>query len=208
MARIAVADGIKAVVATPHLLKGYPISPELIVERTLQLNRVLSVAGIPLSVYPGAEVSADPDILPMLHRNELLTLPGAKQYLAIELADYFPKVEVYWLLQELIAAGVSPIIVHPERNILIQRQPEILAKMTGLGANVQVTAMSITGEFGRPARAASRLFLERGWVQMIASDGHSAQERPPVLSRAVAEATRIVGRTAAQEMVSDRFLNC
>lgn len=206
MARIAVADGIKAVVATPHLLKGYPISPDLIVERTLQLNRVLRVAGIPLSVYPGSEVSADPDILTLLRRNELLTLSGTGQYLAIELADYFPEEEVNRLLQDLITAGVCPIIVHPERNVVIQRQPEILEQMTGLGAIVQVTAMSITGEFGGQARATSHLFLERGWVQMIASDGHSAQERPPVLSRAVAEATRIVGRTTAMDLVSDRFI--
>lgn len=201
MARIAAADGIEAVVATPHMLKGYPVSSSKIVAQTLRFNQALAEAGIPLTAHPGAEVAADQDIPILLERGELLTLLGEGRYLAIELADYFPQADVQALLQELLDAEVTPVIVHSERNIQIQQQPAMLAEMIGSGALVQVTAMSITGGFGRRAQATSQLFLEQGWVQMIASDSHSAHERPPVLSQAVAAAARLVGHTAAQAMV-------
>ena len=62
--------------------------------------------------------------------------------------------------------------------------------------------MSLTGEFGNETRKAAMLFLERNLVHIIASDAHSSQLRPPVLSGAVEAARKIVGEAKALAMVT------
>jgi protein-tyrosine phosphatase len=67
----------------------------------------------------------------------------------------------------------------------------------------QVTAMSLTGGFGSGVKQAAERLLKNRLVHIIASDGHSVTRRPPVLSLAVREAEKIVGREEAQRMVTD-----
>jgi protein-tyrosine phosphatase len=57
MARIAVADHIRQIVATPHI-KNVVHSPESIRERVAWFNEELRKEGIGLEILPGAEVSS------------------------------------------------------------------------------------------------------------------------------------------------------
>jgi len=57
MARIAVADGIAKIVATPHV-KETIHPPERILDLVNSFNAVLVQNGIPLEVLPGAEVGS------------------------------------------------------------------------------------------------------------------------------------------------------
>ena len=66
---------------------------------------------------------------------------------------------------------------------MLQRHPERLAEWVRDGALVQVTASSLTGRFGRTAKASAEKFLERNWVHFLATDAHNLESRPPILSR-------------------------
>ena len=59
-----------------------------------------------------------------------------------------------------------------------------ILRLADLGALVQLTAMSVTGEFGERAQRCCRLLLDCGCVHFIASDAHDLKERPPRLRRA------------------------
>jgi protein-tyrosine phosphatase len=72
-----------------------------------------------------------------------------------------------------------------------------------MGCLGQVTAMSLTGDFGpRVKRLAEKLLTSR-LVHLIASDAHSIHRRPPILSAAVRAAKRIVGQDEARKMVTE-----
>jgi protein-tyrosine phosphatase len=43
---------------------------------------------------------------------------------------------------------IIPIITHPEHNPIVQKDIDILYEFVHMGALIQVTAMSITGDFG------------------------------------------------------------
>jgi len=92
---------------------------------------------------------------------------------------------------------------HPERNAMIQRNSKLLYKLIQAGALSQVTAMSITGEFGRDIQKFTKKLTHKDLVHIIASDAHSKDRRPPVLSRAVEATAKIIGSERAEMMVKE-----
>jgi len=73
------------------------------------------------------------------------------------------------------------------RNV-IQKDIDILYEFVFMGALCRVTVMSITEDFGGIAIQCAKRLLRHRLVHVIASDAHSSNSRPPILSKAV-EAT-------------------
>jgi len=99
--------------------------------------------------------------------------------------------------------GITPILSHVERNLEFQHQPALLANLIQKGALAQLTAASLCGAFGTKIRKLSQELLANGLIYCIASDAHSDSEqgRSPTLSKAVLEASKIIGYQLAQDLV-------
>ncbi|MGH9399594.1 MAG: CpsB/CapC family capsule biosynthesis tyrosine phosphatase, partial [Thermoanaerobaculia bacterium] len=95
---------------------------------------------------------------------------------------------------------VTPVVAHPERNLVFARNPERLAELVARGALAQVTAGSLLGDFGKGPMAACEEFLRRGLVHLVASDAHSLDLRPPRLSAARDRVRRDWGREAEERL--------
>jgi protein-tyrosine phosphatase len=196
MARLAVADGILQTVATPHIY-GTEVSPQKILNRVVGLNEALRAAGISLEVLPGAEASGllDPKIL------KEYAINGTK-YVLFEFPHSHLPQNAGELIFRAVLTGLKPIIAHPERNPTIFRSPEILFELIESGALSQITADSLCGHFGPEAQECSVFLLKKKAVHFLASDAHSPLQRRPVLSKAVDIAAKIVGKSAAFELVT------
>ncbi len=66
-----------------------------------------------------------------------------------------------------------------------------------------MTGNSLTGWFGRRVKKISRQLVKLGYVHLLATDAHDPKGRPPLLSRALTELSRLVGENRARAMVSD-----
>ena len=75
--------------------------------------------------------------------------------------------------------------------------------MIQMGCLGQVTAMSLTGGFWPEVRRLAEKLLSNGLIHIIASDAHSIDGRPPILSHAVRAAARMVGQEEALRMVTE-----
>ena len=203
MARIATADGISAIIATPHVATGmYENSKDSILHEVGQLNDVLKEEGIPLSVYPGAEYLMEPDLPRRLQAGEVLTLNNSR-YMLIELP--FSSIPSFTdkTLFEIMVCGVTPILAHPERNYAMQRDPRQLLNLVEKGVLAQVTVGSLVGHFGAKAQGAARLFLRSGCVQFLASDAHSAEQRSPVILESINEIKDKIDEGLLQLLTTD-----
>jgi len=109
-------------------------------------------------------------------------------------------------LSQLLLQGVSPILVHPERNLAIQRRPSIVADLVNGGVLIQVTAMSVTGQFGAASKLCADSLLKHNCVHFLATDTHRAEKRPPILSRGRDIAASIIGAEAARRLVEENPL--
>lgn len=203
MCRIAKKDGIDTVVATPHTLNGvYNHNGDEIIQEVMELNSLLKKEGVEIEVIPGSDVRISPDLLEQIKKGKALTVNDNQTYLMIEFPGYFVSPSVKGLLSELLRSGVIPIISHPERYLQVHENRAILSDMVMEGSLVQITAMSLTGEFGKGIRNCAEDLLEHGLVHIIASDAHNSTVRPPILSKAVEVAATIVGDENALNMVT------
>ncbi|HEX2922730.1 MAG TPA: CpsB/CapC family capsule biosynthesis tyrosine phosphatase [Chloroflexota bacterium] len=201
MARVAIQDGLHTIVATPHGAEGvYSGRLDDTVKRLDAFGSFLSSHGVQLKLLPGLEVYLTPKT-PSLCREGAVYPLNSSRYLLVEFSVDMVPPYVEQALFELQLQGLVPIIAHPERNMEIAAAPEKLERMVRKGMLAQVTAGSITGEFGGQARAAAEAMLSRGLVQIIASDAHAATRRPPRMSGAVRRAAQLVGEEAAESMV-------
>ena len=133
--------------------------------------------GIPLSIGPGAEYRLEADLAEKLKRGELLTLNDSGRYLLVELPDTFLPEFTADVLYQIQLAGVTPIIAHPERNMVLGREPAQLSAFIRRGMAAQLTTGSIMGLFGSQAKKISRELLIKGLIHIVASDAHSPSGR-------------------------------
>lgn len=207
MCRMASADGIRKMVATPHIFNGvYHSKKQDILEKVEILNKLLNDNKIELEVLPGADVHLHEGIIDGLKNDEILTINNGRRYLLLEFPSQIIPVEARQAIFKLQVAGIQPIITHPERNLAVQDRPEILAEFIEGGALLQVTAQSVTGEFGSREKKCAHWLLKHNMVHVLATDAHSTNARPPILSIAVKKVSKLLGEEKGRALVFENPL--
>jgi protein-tyrosine phosphatase len=180
MARVAVASGTRAIATTCHVGYMHGLGPDEIGSAREALRERLAREGVELELLAGGEVA--PDRLPDLDDAALraLTLGGGR-YVLLECPFGPVDGPMDRLVADLQSRGFGVLLAHPERSATFQRDPDRLAGLVERGALAQVTTGSFAGTFGEIPRRAAVTMLERGLVQVLASDAHDARHRPPDL---------------------------
>ncbi|AQX55568.1 tyrosine-protein phosphatase [Priestia flexa] len=178
MARQAVSEGIRTIVATPHHQNGKYINEKQdILELVQQLNNRLLDENIPLTILPGQESRIYGELVEDYQAGKILTLNDTSKYVFVE----FPSSQVprytERLLYDIQSEGLTPIIVHPERNSRLIEEPDLLYNFVNKGALTQVTAGSLTGRFGKKIKKFSLDLIEANLTHVIASDAHNVSGR-------------------------------
>jgi protein-tyrosine phosphatase len=186
MCRLAAEDGCEAMVATPHQRRGewWNADRQALAALADELQGQL---GSRLRVHLGGEIHVDSELLAEVEKLPAggggLPLAGSR-YLLIEFDSNGTPRDAIHLVHELAVAGWRPIVAHPEFIPWLSPDPGLLARLISLGATAQVTAMSVTGDFGRRPQADTHALLDAGLVHFVASDSHNTRRRPPGLRRA------------------------
>jgi protein-tyrosine phosphatase len=205
MLRTAEADGTRVIVATPHQRHpaGYDVSPDLARERLDAVRDAAEREGIRIRIELAAEIHFTEEIAEGLTEGRFLPFPGSGRHFLLELPVTSIPGNILDLTFSLQTAGWFPILAHPERNFEVMDRPEIARDLRERGVMLQITAMSVTGAFGRKSEKAARKLLKWGAVDVIASDAHHPTRRPPGLARALKTAAKIVGSDRASRMVTE-----
>jgi protein-tyrosine phosphatase len=199
MCRMAVADGIVHMVATPHANDRYPY------ERSyLQgiLGQLRSKIGTSLRLSLGCDFHLSYDNLErVLEKPHTYTI-GDTNYLLIELSNYGVPIQIADCFIRLGDRGLTPILTHPERNPILQQTPQRVLEWAEQGCLVQITASSLTGFWGERPEIIARWLLERSAVHFLATDAHDTKRRVPILSKGRDVAAGIVGTEYADALVT------
>jgi protein-tyrosine phosphatase len=182
MAKVAAADGIRTIVASPHFLYGEKPGFDEIKRAISSLRKTLKEGAVPVEVVEGADVKLTYELLEGMRKGEMPTINGSRYFL-LELPEIVPP-NLDNFMQAARACGFVPIITHPERNYSFLSAPRKMDGLREAGALLQVTAMSITGDFGMKIRRFSQALFKKGLVDFVATDAHGAVYRRPVLSEA------------------------
>jgi protein-tyrosine phosphatase len=178
LAKQAVSEGIHTIIATPHHRNGkYDNVKSDILPLTKELNETFNKEGIDLTVLPGQECRIYGEILDDYHKGEILPLNHDSPYLFIEFPSSSIPRYAERLLYDIQVEGLTPIIVHPERNAEIVERPDKLYKFVQNGAATQLTASSLVGYFGKNIQKFSQQMIEANLAHFIASDAHNIKNR-------------------------------
>lgn len=204
LAQDAVDDGITHALCTPHTLNGRYLNHKAdVIKLTEEFQDKIDQAGIPLTVFPGHEVRLSGGLLEALDNDDILFCDEDGQYMLLELPSnevpHYTKNMVFQLQQK----GITPIIVHPERNNEILEEPTKLQEFLEMGVLVQITASSYTGIFGKKIEDCSREFIKAGQCAFFASDAHDLPKREYQMHAAMDKLAKEFGEDKRQEYLSN-----
>jgi protein-tyrosine phosphatase len=177
MAKQAVQQGIKTIIATPHHRnEKYENHGQTIFRQVEEFNRVLKSENLDLTVLSGQETRIFGEMVEGLESGEVLPLNQGK-YVFVELPSGHVPRYTGQLLFDIQLKGFIPVIVHPERNQEIIENPEVLYQLVKKGALTQVTASSVSGHFGKTIKKFSLQLIEANLTHFVASDAHNTSSR-------------------------------
>ena len=204
MARCAVADGIKTVACTPHIYPGLYDNDKDGIGRAIEAFRqVLSEEGIELELTIGADTHLDPNLLGSIRAGRIPTLAGSR-YLLLEPPHHTVPPRFEESVFALRAAGIIPVITHPERLSWIEGNYPTFQRLVRGGAWMQITSGSLTGRFGRRPKYWGERMLDEGLVHILATDSHHIDRRPPLLAEGRDAAAARLGEEEAWNLVRTR----
>lgn len=179
LARLAVRDGTRTVVATPHIRREYLSVPSEVPVRVAELQDRLRIEGIPLSVVPGGELDAAMvGHLDQADFEQIAVGPPGARWLLLE-APFSGLAGLVEAAAELRARGFGIVLAHPERaaGVLVSGC-RTLREQLDAGCVAQVSVSSLTGAHGHEAQVSGWALVDGGLAHVLASDAHSPRRAP------------------------------
>jgi protein-tyrosine phosphatase len=187
LARAAAADGVRTLVATPHVSPRYPNEPEWIARGVDELNERLASEGVALEVLPGAELAMT-QLVEMDASKIARYALGGGDWLLVECPLASASVGFDILVLDLQRRGHRILLAHPERCPAFHRDASTLESLVRAGALTSITAGALVGRFGGEVRRFALRLVHEGMAHSVASDAHDETRRPPGMSAQVREA--------------------
>lgn len=185
LARALAADGVRVVVAAPHVRDDYPTSPDAMEAALALVREAVAADGLSLRVLGGGEIALPR--LGALGAGELERFAlGGSRVVLLEPPTLGWPVDLVRTCALLARDGWVPMLAHPERSAEVQERPALLEELVRAGALVQLTAASVDGRLGRRPAECARELLRLGLAHALASDAHGPGVREAGLSGAVA----------------------
>lgn len=204
MARAAVNDGIEITACTPHIYPGlYENSQTIISKAIAEFEQELKRHDIPLKLTIGADTHLAPDLLKGIQEGHIPTL-GHSRFLLLEPPHHVAPPRFEESVFQLLAAGIVPVITHPERLTWIETHYPKMAALVEGGAWMQITSGSLTGRFGRRPKYWAERMVDERLVHILATDSHHIHKRPPLLAEGRDAAAKRCGESEAFNMVDVR----
>lgn len=198
MLKNAADEGIRKIVATPHILSEPHFREESKIVRIYEeLKNRAREKDIDIEIFLACEIMAQPDTS-LAHR--IATFNDNKKYFLIEFPmNSIPRF-VPEKLFEFVVDGKVPIIAHPERNFGFQQRPDFIYDYIQRGNLMQVNEGSLRGRFGKDIQEFALKMIEHNSVHFVASDGHKVDRRKVTLNECFGLVAEKYGKKLAKKL--------
>jgi protein-tyrosine phosphatase len=190
LCRSAGQHGTAVLFATPHVWPHLTLTPQREEKIREAFERMRGKAAVELRL--GYELTP---ARPLLDEDPHRYLLEGTDRVLMEVPFAGPADIVFALAEHVEAAGLRPVIAHPERTEAVLDEPSVAEELAARGWTLQVNATSLTGRHGEEPEALGWSLVERGLAKVVGSDGHRTT-RPAHLDDAYRLARRRLGDEA------------
>jgi protein-tyrosine phosphatase len=194
LCREAARRGTAILFATPHVWPQLQLPPDRDAQIRTAYERVRTHAVLELRL--GYELTPDPRLLDEDARRFVLE---GTDFVLMEVPFLGPADLLVALAEHAEAAGLRPVIAHPERTEAVLDRPALADELAERGWLLQVNATSLLGRHGDDPADVGWDLLERGVARIVGSDGHRPT-RPPHLDEAYDVAVHRLGEERANPL--------
>jgi len=158
-------QGVSEVWFTPHVMEDVPNTTAGIRARFEELKAVYEGG---LQLYLAAEYMIDTLFEERLAQKDLLR--HGEYSVLVETSAVAPPINLWEVLEKMLAAGYRPLIAHPERYRYMDKSD--YRRLHEMGCIFQLNLPSILGYYGGSARERGLDLLDKGWYAMCGTDCH------------------------------------
>lgn len=197
-------DGIRVILATPHITPGStPISMELLQAQMEEARRFSQSYGLDLELHLGSEIFYTYHVPRFLSERLLPTMAGTDKVL-LEFAPNVTFSEVEDAVLNVLRAGYLPILAHIERYACLMFARQHLDQLKKeYEVFFQINADCILrGRDYVTNRTIKRAILE-GSIDFVATDAHNTHRRGSNLQKAYDKLESVYGTACADRLLGN-----
>lgn len=190
-------EGIRKICCTPHYHPGYyGRNYDKISSSFMRLKTYIREKEMDMQIFSGNELYYYQGCLEWVEEGKCRTLNGTR-YILI---DFNPG-EEYKTIESAVLTflheGYIPVLAHVERYSCFGRKNNLIKKLRDMGAVIQMNASSILKRHRQPL---VKRLLRYKEVDVIASDTHNLETRPPLIKAAYREVSHKYGKEYADKL--------
>ncbi|GAA5217708.1 hypothetical protein GCM10025776_23470 [Corallincola platygyrae] len=196
MARMAIEEGITHAVLTPHFHQGIYDNQVSTLKPVFEtFKEQLAESQIPLEIAVAGEVRISTDLLHLLPAGNVPFIGSIDDtpVMLLELPYSHIPPGTDNLLNWLHKNNVKTMIAHPERNREIISNPSAIKQLKLGGTMFQLTVGSFSEMFGEKVRDTAETLLLDGYADIVATDAHRIDKRPPTVKAGLDAISALVG---------------
>ncbi len=166
--------GFERITCTPHIMRLYPNTPDIIRRTFEEFQEEISLNGCPVELRVSAEYRLNPELWnEVMEKNWLI--PIEDKYILMEfpignpadMAGLNPLEE----FQKVMSLGLTPVLPHPERYAWLPKDD--LMRYIDAGVKIQSNYGSLAGLYGPEPQAIAQNLLDEGLITFLATDMHN-----------------------------------
>lgn len=170
--------GVKTVWFTPHIMEDVPNTPVGLRERFQSLCRNYTGS---IALHLAAEHMLDNLFEERLAADELLPIGDGGNHLLVETSCYNPPMNLYSLLEEILAKGYFPVLAHPERYAYMSESD--YRNLKEMRIRFQLNLPSLAGMYGEGVRKKALWLLRNDMYDLYGTDIHNLRVFTSILTR-------------------------
>ena len=179
-------EGVGKIILTPHQKpEHWCVTAGGIEKRLGRLQKEAENLGIPVRLYPGAELMYCRGMRELLDAGKVCTLAHSRYVLV----EFMPAEEWNYIrngIYDLAGGGYWPVLAHVERYMQLADRPERVQELIEMGTYIQMNAGSVAGTEGGRIRRSCMKLLQQQLVHFMGTDAHRAEgNRSPQLEACV-----------------------
>ena len=206
MLKAAYDDGVRTIIATPHIAPGIkPFNMEVLESKVMEARWYCEQNGCDIEIHLGSEIFYNDYAERLLVEQKIPTMAGSNKVL-LEFQDKVSYEELERAIVTALRSGLIPVLAHIERYNKIIFCPRKLCQLKDkYQVYLQIDTDCLLNERKYVTNKVMKSLLNRRVIDFVSSDAHDTESRKCNLTCAYGKLKNLVGDRYADQLTGNHY---